>query len=136
MFDRLTREETDRAELISHNEGLAVSGELAIEWVITDVPIDRVDTILTELLDDLLPLDIPQDESSTVTARHQKLLKNGMRGQDPRVFLQLMSTGSRQIVVKRLVDSVPDFYAAHLLFEFICMHASIIMAYILNLGSD
>ena len=47
-----------------------------------------------------------------------------------------MATGSGQIVVKSLVDGVPDLYAAHLLFEIISMYASIIMALILDLGSD
>ena len=47
-----------------------------------------------------------------------------------------MATGSGQIVVKSLVDSVPDLYTAHLLFEIISMYASIIMAFILDLGSD
>ena len=84
MFDiRLTGKEADSAQLITDNKGLAITTELAIEWVVPHVSVNRIYSILTEVLNDLLFLDVPEDESSPVTACHQKFLEDRMWGQYP-----------------------------------------------------
>ena len=54
MLNRLTREQTDCTKLIAHDECLSIRRELAIEWIVPYKAIDRVDTILAEVPDQLL----------------------------------------------------------------------------------
>jgi len=125
-----------RAELIAYNEGLAVAGEFAIKWVVTDVPIDRVDTVLAETLDDLLPLYVPEYERATVTASHEQLLKYWVWSQDPRVFLELVTTRPGQVIIESLVDCVPDLDPADLLLEFLCLRRVDFIPGVFNLTRD
>ena len=125
---RLAAEEADRAQLVPNDECLPVAAELAVERVVTHVPVDRVNTVLAETLNYLLLLYVPQDERAAVAASHEQLLEDGVRGQHPRVLLELVAAGPRQIVIKRLVDRVPDLDPTHFLLEFFCLcgHGSLI----------
>ena len=130
----LTAEQADRAQLVAHDECLAIATELAIKWVVTHVPINRVDPVLAETLNYLLFLDVPEDQSATVAASHQELLKDWMWSQHPRVFLQLVPARSRQIIIKRLIHCVPDLYSADLFLEVFCLcYMSLGVSRVLNL---
>ena len=87
MLNRLTREQTDCTKLIAHDECLSIRRELAIEWIVPYKAIDRVDTILAEVPDQLLQLDVPKDESASIATCHEQLLKDWMWGEHPRVLL-------------------------------------------------
>ena len=132
----LAGEKADRAELIADNEGFAVAAELAIERIVAYISVNRVDSILTEALDDLLLLDVPKNQRTTITSRHQKLLEDRMWSQHPRVLFQLVAARPCQVVVKRLINRVPNLNAAYLFLEVLGMHRIVLITCVLNLTRD
>ena len=133
---RLAGEQTDRTQLIADNEGFTIAAELAVQRIVSHISVYRIDSILTEALDDLLLLDVPENQRATITARHQELLEDWMRGQHPRVLFQLMAARPRQVVVKRLIHCVPNLNAAHLFLEFFRLHHIVLITCVLNLTRD
>lgn len=133
MLYRFTGEYTDSSELVAHNESFPVARELSIEGVVSHVPIYRVDTVLAVLMNDLLRLQVPEDESAAVRASHEELFEDRMRCEDPRVLLKLMTTGSRQIIVKRLIDCVPDLDPTDFFFKLLNTWLKIVVAWIFDL---
>lgn len=59
-----------------------------------------------------------------------------MRGQDPRVLLQLVSAWPRQIVVESLVDGVPDLDPTDFLLEIVVVVLSAAGSRVFDLGCD
>ena len=132
----LAGEKADRAELIADDEGFAIAAELAVERIVAHISVYRIDSILTEALDDLLLLDVPKNQRAAITARHQELLEDWMWGQHPRVLFQLVAARPRQVVVKRLIHCVPNLNAAHLFLEVFRMHRIVLITCVLNLARD
>ena len=133
---RFAGEQADRAQLIADNEGLAIAAELAVQRIVAHISVYRIDSILTEALDDLLLLNVPKNQRAAITARHQELLEDWMWGQHPRVLFQLVAARPRQVVVKRLIHCVPNLNAAHLFLEVFRMHRIVLITCVLNLTRD
>lgn len=61
MRDVYVRVEADCAVAVARHEGLAVVGPGAVQGVVHDVCVDRVNAVLFKLLQQLLCVQVPQD---------------------------------------------------------------------------
>jgi len=113
------REKADRPQLVSDNEGLSIAAELAVQWIVPNVAVDRVNAILTEVLKNLLRVKVPEQEGTSITASHQQLLEYGVWSKDPRIFLELVAARAGQVVVEGFINGVPKLDAAHFILKLV-----------------
>jgi hypothetical protein len=62
MLKVLVTVERDRAEAVSSDEALAVTGPVPMDWIVHRISINRVNTILFELLQKLGSSDVPHQD--------------------------------------------------------------------------